>query len=155
MFTKGEHRSAPFSMLSRGHAVETQTNNVVGTLNVLFAMRDYAPEAPLVKSGPWAITEPRIDIEEGFIEIHHNGRSDLLPFPKQPGSYHHLSKVHDSHNIQFACRIWDRRATDLKQGVVYGVHTEETDLEMHRAGAPGKVEGHVVRGPRPRGRPHR
>jgi UDP-sulfoquinovose synthase len=126
----GEHRSAPFSMLSRRHAVETQTNNVVGTMNVLFAMRDYAPEAHLVKLGTMGeYGTPNIDIEEGFIEIHHNGRSDILPFPKQPGSYYHLSKVHDSHNIQFACRIWDIRATDLNQGVVYGVHTDETDLE--------------------------
>jgi len=69
---------------------------------------------------------PNIDIEEGFIEIHHNGRSDVLPFPKQPGSFYHLSKVHDSHNIQFACRSWGLRCTDLNQGVVYGIETEET-----------------------------
>jgi UDP-sulfoquinovose synthase len=72
---------------------------------------------------------PNIDIEEGFIEIHHNGRSDVLPFPKMPGSFYHLSKVHDSHNIHFACRIWGLRATDLNQGVVYGIETEETKLD--------------------------
>jgi UDP-sulfoquinovose synthase len=43
-----------------------------------------------------------------------------------PGSLYHLSKVHDSHNIHFACRIWGLRATDLNQGVVYGIETEET-----------------------------
>jgi UDP-sulfoquinovose synthase len=72
---------------------------------------------------------PNIDIEEGFIEIEHNGRKDRLPFPKQPGSFYHLSKVHDSHNIQFVCRIWGLRATDLNQGVVYGIHTDETALD--------------------------
>jgi UDP-sulfoquinovose synthase len=68
---------------------------------------------------------PNIDIEEGYLTINHNGRSDVLPFPKQPGSFYHLSKVHDSHNIAFACRIWGIRATDLHQGVVYGTLTDE------------------------------
>jgi UDP-sulfoquinovose synthase len=71
---------------------------------------------------------PNIDIEEGFIEITHRGRRDRLPFPKQPGSFYHLSKVHDSHNIEFACRVWGLRATDLNQGVVYGQETPETAL---------------------------
>ena len=72
---------------------------------------------------------PNIDIEEGFIEVRHNGRRDYLPFPKLPGSMYHLSKVHDSHNIHFACRVWGLRATDLNQGVVYGIRTEETALD--------------------------
>jgi UDP-sulfoquinovose synthase len=123
----GEMPSAPYSMASREHAVYTQYNNVVGTLNVLFAMRDLAPEAHLIKLGTMGeYGTPNIDIEEGFIEIHHKGRSDLLPYPKQPGSFYHASKVHDSVNIQLACRIWDLRATDLNQGVVYGIHTQDT-----------------------------
>jgi UDP-sulfoquinovose synthase len=72
---------------------------------------------------------PNIDIEEGFIEIEHNGRKDILPYPKQPGSFYHLSKVHDSHNIHFACKVWGLKATDLNQGVVYGVLTEETGMD--------------------------
>ena len=72
---------------------------------------------------------PNIDIEEGYIKIEHNGRSDVLPFPKQPGSFYHLSKVHDSHNIMFTCKIWGLRATDLNQGVVYGTVTDETNLD--------------------------
>jgi UDP-sulfoquinovose synthase len=71
---------------------------------------------------------PNIDIEEGYITIEHNGRTDTLPFPKQPGSFYHLSKVHDSHNIAFACRTWGLRATDLNQGIVYGQATDETVL---------------------------
>ena len=122
-----EQPSAPFSMLSRERAVETQHTNVIGTLNLLFALRDHAPEAHLVKLGTMGeYGTPNIDIEEGFLEINHKGRSDVLPFPKRPGSLYHASKVHDSTNIDFACRIWGLRATDLNQGVVYGIETEET-----------------------------
>ena len=126
----GEMPSAPYSMKDRDHAVFTQTNNLVGTLHVLYAIRDLAPECHLVKLGTMGeYGTPNIDIEEGFLEIRHNGRADYLPFPKQPGSIYHLSKVHDSHNIQFASRIWGVRATDLNQGVVYGIQTEETVLD--------------------------
>lgn len=122
-----EQRSAPYSMIDRRHAVFTQTNNVIGTLNVLYAMKEFAPDCHLVKLGTMGeYGTPNIDIEEGFIEIHHKGRSDVLPFPKQPGSIYHLSKVHDSHNIMFCCKVWGLRATDLNQGVVYGVETDET-----------------------------
>jgi UDP-sulfoquinovose synthase len=126
----GEQRSAPFSMIDRDHAVLTQTNNVVGTLNVLYAIHEDFPDCHLVKLGTMGeYGTPNIDIEEGYITIEHNGRKDTLPYPKQPGSFYHLSKVHDSHNITFACRIWGLRATDLNQGVVYGVLTEETGMD--------------------------
>ena len=126
----GEMPSAPYSMIDREHAVFTQYNNVVNTLNVLWAIRDITPEAHLVKLGTMGeYGTPGIDIEEGYIEIDHNGRKDTLPFPKLPGSMYHLSKVHDSHNMHFACRIWGLRATDLNQGVVYGIDTEETTLD--------------------------
>ncbi len=122
-----EQRSAPYSMIDRKHAVFTQSNNVIGTLNVLYAIKEFAPHCHLVKLGTMGeYGTPNIDIEEGFIEIHHKGRSDVLPFPKQPSSIYHLSKVHDSHNIMFCCKIWGIRATDLNQGIVYGVETEET-----------------------------
>jgi UDP-sulfoquinovose synthase len=125
-----EQRSAPYSMISGPHAVETQVNNVVGTLNLLFALRESAADCHLVKLGTMGeYGTPNIDIEEGFIEISHNGRKDRLPYPKQPGSFYHLSKVHDSHNIMFTCRAWGLRATDLNQGVVYGSGTPETDLD--------------------------
>ncbi len=126
----GEQRSAPFSMIDREHAVVTQVNNVVGTLNLLYAMKEDFPDCHLVKLGTMGeYGTPNIDIEEGYITIEHNGRKDTLPYPKQPGSMYHLSKVHDSHNIHFACRIWGLRATDLNQGVVYGVLTEETGMD--------------------------
>lgn len=126
----GEQRSAPFSMIDRAHATFTQTNNVVGTLNLLYAIKEFCPHAHLVKLGTMGeYGTPNIDIEEGFIEVTHNGRKDTLPYPKQPGSYYHLSKVHDSHNIIFACKIWGICSTDLNQGVVYGVKTDETTLD--------------------------
>jgi UDP-sulfoquinovose synthase len=123
----GQQRSAPYSMIDRNHAVRTHVNNTVGNLNLLWAMREFAPDAHLVKLGTMGeYGTPNIDIEEGFIEIHHKGRSDTLPFPKQPGSFYHLTKVHDSDQIFFACKTWDLRATDLHQGIVYGARTQET-----------------------------
>src|SRR5690348_3409844 len=125
-----EQRSAPYSMIDRRHAVFSQVNNVVGTLNVLFVVREFQRDCHLVKLGTMGeYGTPNIDIEEGFIKIQHNGREDVLPFPKQPGSFYHLSKVHDSHNIMFCCKIWGLRATDLNQGVVYGTLTEEVALD--------------------------
>ena len=125
-----EQRSAPYSMIDRKHAVFTQVGNVTGTLNVLYAVRELAPDCHLVKLGTMGeYGTPNIDIEEGYIEIEHNGRKDLLPFPKQPGSFYHLSKVHDSHNIAFTCKVWGLRATDLNQGVVYGTVTDEVTMD--------------------------
>ncbi|KAF7804040.1 UDP-sulfoquinovose synthase, chloroplastic [Senna tora] len=130
----GEQRSAPYSMIDRSRAVFTQQNNVIGTLNVLFAIKEFREQCHLVKLGTMGeYGTPNIDIEEGYITITHNGRTDTLPYPKQASSFYHLSKVHDSHNIAFTCKAWGIRATDLNQGVVYGVKTPETEMheELH------------------------
>jgi UDP-sulfoquinovose synthase len=130
----GEQPSAPFSMIDHDRSVFTQVNNVGGTLNLIWAMKTVSPKCHLVKLGTMGeYGTPNIDIEEGFIEIEHKGRRDILPFPCQPGSFYHLSKVHDSHNIRFACKIWKLAATDLHQGVVYGVDTDETQLDSRFA----------------------
>ena len=122
-----EQRAAPYSMIDRWHAVYTQQNNVVGNLNLLFAIAEINPDIHLVKLGTMGeYGTPNIDIEEGWLDIEYNGRRDRVMYPKRPGSFYHLSKVHDSYNIEFACRIWDLRATDLNQGVVYGQQTPET-----------------------------
>lgn len=124
-----EQPSAPYSMQGREQAVFTQYNNVIGNLNLLFAMKKHCPDAHLVKLGTMGeYGTPNIDIEEGYIEIEHKGRKDVLPFPKQPFSFYHLSKVHDSHNIMFTCKTWGLRATDLNQAVVYGIDTDQTRL---------------------------
>lgn len=121
-----EQPSAPFSMIDREHAIYTQHNNIEGTLNVLFAMKEYVPDCHLVKLGTMGeYGTPNVDIPEGFFEIEFRGRKDMLPFPRQPGSLYHLSKVHDSGNVHFACRMWRLRSTDIMQGVVYGTRTAE------------------------------
>ncbi|MHB1550445.1 MAG: NAD-dependent epimerase/dehydratase family protein [Vulcanimicrobiaceae bacterium] len=125
----GQQRSAPYSMIDHEHALRTHLNNTVGNLNLLWALHEVAPETHLVKLGTMGeYGTPNIDIEEGFITIEHKGRTDTLPFPKQPGSFYHLTKVSDSDQIYFACRTWQLRATDLNQGVVYGIETPETFL---------------------------
>ena len=125
-----EQPSAPYSMQSRAAAVMTQHNNVIGNLNLLFAMQRHCPDAHLIKLGTMGeYGTPNIDIEEGWLDLEHNGRKDRLLYPKNAGSFYHLSKVHDSHNIEFACRIWGIRATDLNQGVVYGIETDQTVLQ--------------------------
>merc|ERR1711990_1122365 len=125
----GEQRSAPYSMMDRSRAVFTQTNNVMGTINVLYAIKEFAPECHCIKLGTMGeYGTPNIDIEEGYITISHNGRTDTLPYPKQGGSFYHLSKCHDSANMLFCTKAWNLRTTDLNQGVVYGLSTDETDM---------------------------
>lgn len=122
----GECPSAPYSMIDAGHAVFVQTNNLVSTMNILFAMKDNHPEAHLVKLGTMGeYGTPNVEIPEGFFEIEYRGRRDRLPFPRQAGSWYHWSKVHGSNNIMFACRIWGLRATDVMQGVVFGTRIDE------------------------------
>ncbi len=105
-----EQRAAPYSMIDREHAVYTQYNNVIGTLNVLYAIKETDPDIHLVKLGTMGeYGTPNIDIEEGWLELSHKGRTDRVLYPKRPGSFYHLSKVHDSHNIEFACRVWGSR----------------------------------------------
>ena len=117
----GECPSAPYSMIDADHAIWVQRNNIEGTMNVLYAMRDLTPETHLVKLGTMGeYGTPNLDIPEGFFEVEYRGRRDRLPFPRQAGSWYHWSKVHDSNNVMFACRIFGLRATDVMQGVVYG-----------------------------------
>src|SRR5438552_8534343 len=98
-----EQRAAPYSRIDRKHAVYTQVNNVVGTLNLLYAIAEVDPDIHLVKLGTMGeYGTPNIDIEEGWLQVEHNGRSDRMLYPKKPGSFYHLSKVHDSHDIEFA-----------------------------------------------------
>jgi UDP-sulfoquinovose synthase len=122
----GECPSAPYSMVDVDHAVFVQTNNIVSTFNLLFAIRDLRPEAHLVKLGTMGeYGTPNLDIPEGFFEVEYRGRKDRVPFPRQAGSWYHWSKVHGSNNIMFACRLWGLQATDVMQGVVFGTRIDE------------------------------
>ena len=124
-----EQPSAPYSMAGREQAVFTQNNNVVGTLNLLFAIKKHHPSTHIIKLGTMGVYgTPNIDIEEGYLKVKHKNRSDVVMFPFKPHSYYHLSKAHDSLNLSFACRVWGLRVTDLNQGVVYGTDTEETKI---------------------------
>lgn len=129
-----EQRAAPYSMIDQQHAVYTQTNNVVGNLNVMYAVADFNRDIQIVKLGTMGeYGQPNIDIEEGWIEIEHNGRKDRMIYPKRPGSFYHCSKVHDSTNLEFGCRTWGLRVTDLNQGIVYGAETEESKRDPRLA----------------------
>lgn len=120
-----EMPSAPYSMIDQAHSIFTQHNNVIGSLNLLWAMKEVCPNAHLVKLGTMGeYGTPNIDIPEGFFEVEFRGRKDYLPFPRQAGSFYHWSKVHDSNNTMFACRIWGLCATDIMQGVVFGTQID-------------------------------
>jgi len=122
----GECPSAPYSMIDVHHAVFVQTNNLVSTFNLLFAMKSVRSDAHLVKLGTMGeYGTPNIDIPEGFFDIEYRGRRDRLPFPRQAGSWYHWSKVHGSNNIMFASKLWGLRATDIMQGVVFGTQLNE------------------------------
>lgn len=121
-----EQPSAPYSLMSVDAARLTLNNNLNVTLNVLLAMKDHAPESHLVKLGTMGeYGTPNIDIEEGWIDIEHNGRSDRFLFPRAAGSLYHTTKVLDTDLIWFYVRTFDLRVTDLMQGPVYGLETEE------------------------------
>jgi UDP-sulfoquinovose synthase len=125
-----EQPSAPYSMKGRDACYFTQHNNVLGTINLLFGMKKHCPDAHLIKLGTMGeYGTPNIDIEEGWLEITHKGRKDRVLYPKKPMSFYHLSKVHDSNNIEFACRVWGTKCTDLNQGCVYGLETEESKMD--------------------------
>jgi UDP-sulfoquinovose synthase len=124
----GECPSAPYSMIDVAHATFVQTNNIVGTFNLLGAMKEHTPDAHLIKLGTMGeYGTPKLDIPEGFFEVEYRGRTDKLPFPRQAGSWYHWSKVHGSNNVMFACKMWGLRATDVMQGVVFGTRVDESE----------------------------
>ncbi len=120
-----EMPSAPFSMESFKAAAYTHDNNLTGTLALLFAMKEVCPDAHLVKLGTMGeYGTPETDIPEGYYDIIFRGIRARHMFPRQPGSFYHATKVHDTINIEFACRIWNLRSTDIMQGVVYGTNQD-------------------------------
>jgi UDP-sulfoquinovose synthase len=121
----GECPSAPYSMIDVHHAVDVHNNNVGSTFNLLFAIRDLAPETHLLKLGTMGeYGTPNVAIPEGFFDIEYRGRSDRLPFPRQANSFYHWSKVSGSNHVMFASKIWGLRSTDVMQGVVFGTRIE-------------------------------
>ena len=122
-----EQPSAPYSMMSAGHCIYTHENNVLGNLNLIMAVLHHNKDIHIIKLGTMGeYGTPRIPIEEGWLDVEHKGKKDRVLYPKKPGSWYHLTKVHDSHNLEFACRTFGMKITDLNQGPVYGISTHET-----------------------------
>ena len=122
-----EQPAAPYSMLDRPAAMLTLNNNLNVTANLIFAVRKFCPDAHIVKLGTMGeYGTPNIDIEEGWIDVHHKGRDQTFLFPRQAGSLYHTTKIMDTDLLWFYVRMWDIRVTDLMQGPVYGIFTEET-----------------------------
>jgi len=127
-----EQPSASFSMINRDRAAFTIQNNLIGTLNVIYAVKEINPECHIIKLGTMGeYGTPDIDIEEGWIEIEHKGRRDTFLFPRQASSLYHTTKIQDTDLLWFYVRTWGIRVTDLMQGPVYGISTEETDLDLN------------------------
>lgn len=124
-----EQPSAPYSMLNRRAASLTLKNNLEVTANVIFAVREFSPQAHVIKLGTMGeYGTPNIDIEEGWIHIEHKGRQQRFLYPRQAGSLYHTTKVMDTDLLWFYVRIWDLRVTDLMQGPVYGIETDESSF---------------------------
>ncbi len=125
-----EQPSAPYSMIGFPEAKLTLNNNLNATFNVVWAVLTHAPDCHIVKLGTMGeYGTPNIDIEEGWIEIEHNGRADKFLYPRQAGSLYHTTKVLDTDLLWFYVRTHGLRVTDLMQGPVYGISTEEADLD--------------------------
>lgn len=125
-----EQPSAPYSMMDRDKAAFTLSNNLLTTLNILYAVKEVRPDCHIIKLGTMGeYGTPNIDIEEGWLEIEHNGRKDKFLFPRQAGSLYHTTKVQDTDMIWFYVRTWGIRVTDLMQGPVYGLSTDESDMD--------------------------
>lgn len=122
-----EQPSAPYSMMDRNKAVFTLHNNLIGTANLVHAVKEHAPDCHIVKLGTMGVYgTPNIDIEEGYLDVEYKGRKQTFLYPKTPGSLYHLTKAQDGDMLYFYCRMWNIRVTDLNQGPVYGVFTEES-----------------------------
>ena len=124
-----EMPSAPYSMIDYKTSNFTITNNLLVTNNLMYAVRDLSPDTHIIKLGTMGeYGTPNIDIEEGWLEIEHKGRKDKFLYPRQAGSIYHTTKIMDTDLLWFGVRMWDLKVTDLMQGPVYGVETEESKL---------------------------
>ncbi len=125
-----EQPAAPYSMLDRQAATLTLSNNLMVTANVIFAVREYCPDAHIVKLGTMGeYGTPNIDIEEGWLEVAHKGRQQKFLYPRQASSLYHTTKIMDTDLLWFYVRTWGLRVTDLMQGPVYGMFTDESSQD--------------------------
>ncbi|MEN8217333.1 MAG: NAD-dependent epimerase/dehydratase family protein [Pseudomonadota bacterium] len=125
-----EQPSAPYSLYNYHYADITVTNNLRVTNNLVWAIRDYARDTHIIKLGTMGeYGTPNIDIEEGWLDIEHKGRQGKFLYPRQASSLYHTTKIMDTDLMWFAVRMWDLRVTDLMQGPVYGIYTDEMQID--------------------------
>jgi UDP-sulfoquinovose synthase len=129
-----EQPSAPYSLINYKYANLTVQNNLLITNNLMWALRDYSRETHVIHIGTMGeYGTPNIDIEEGWLEIEHKGRKDSFLFPRQASSLYHTTKIMDTDLMWFAVRMWDLKVTDLMQGPVYGIETDESEIRRQYA----------------------
>ena len=131
--------SAPYSMADVDKAVNTIQNNVVGTLGLLFGVRDHAPEASIIKLGTMGeygsplTGRPLFEgLFPGDAVLQYQGQEWSLGgelTPRDPVSFYHVSKVQGTFSVYEACKYWWLRSYDVMQGVIYGNWSDE--LQTH------------------------
>jgi UDP-sulfoquinovose synthase len=125
-----EQPSAPYSMMDHEKAAFTVSNNLLSTLNTVYAVKELGLDCHIVKLGTMGeYGTPNIDIEEGWLDIDHKGRSDRFLYPRQASSLYHTTKIQDTDMLWFYVRIWGLKVTDLMQGPVYGIVTDESERD--------------------------
>ena len=125
-----EQPSAPYSLIDYRYADITLVNNLRVTNNLVWAVKDFSRDTHIIKLGTMGeYGTPNIDIEEGWLEVEHKGRKDRFLFPRQAGSLYHTTKIMDTDLLWFAVRMWGLRVTDLMQGPVYGIETDESSID--------------------------
>jgi len=125
-----EQPSAPYSLMDYQKANMTLVNNLQVTNNLMWAVRDFSSDTHIIKLGTMGeYGTPNIDIEEGWLDIEHKGRTGKFLFPRQAGSLYHTTKIMDTDLLWFGVRMWDLKVTDLMQGPVYGIETEESLID--------------------------
>jgi len=129
-----EQPSAPYSLIDYRYANITVQNNLLITNNLVWALRDFSRDTHVIHIGTMGeYGTPNIDIEEGWIDIEHKGRRDRFLFPRQASSLYHTTKIMDTDLFWFGVRMWDLKVTDLMQGPVYGIETDESEILEQRS----------------------
>lgn len=129
----GQQRSAPYSMISENHRCNTVNQNVSSTSNLLSVIATVNPEIHLVHLGTMGVygySKAFGKIPEGYLDITINetGNQQDILYPANPGSIYHMTKCLDQLMFQFYHKNWGIPITDLHQGIVWGVSTNETEL---------------------------
>jgi UDP-sulfoquinovose synthase len=139
IFHLGAQRSAPYSMKNSTTRRFTTDNNVNATSNILNAIVDVDRSIHLVHIGTMGVygygSVPETVIPEGYIQVKiKNKQEEDVPVeilhPSYPGSIYHLAKTQDALMFQFFAKNYKLKITDLHQGIIWGVNTKETSMDI-------------------------